>query len=247
MAINKESNGYIIGFAAVLVIVVGGLLAFIAMSLKPYQNANLENEKKQFILKAINVKVSRDEAGNQFDKYVKKRVIMSHSGEILSEVTGEINKQNEKDAFNVDLLKEYKSIAKAEDRNYPIFVCEKEGEKYYVIPVLGTGLWAAVWGYIGFDSNFNAVYGAVFDHKSETPGLGAEISKDFFGEQFIGKTIANAGGDFTSIKVVKPGLELDEHMVDGISGGTFTSVGVDEMIKRTAVVYHNYFKKNNEL
>jgi Na+-transporting NADH:ubiquinone oxidoreductase subunit C len=242
MGINKESNSYIIGFSTVLVVIVGALLAYVAIALKPYQNANVQNEKKQYILKAINVMVERDQAAGEFNNYVKNRMILSYDGKVLSEKSGDIDKFDELDAFNVDLLKEYKTLDK-ENRNYPLFVCEKNGKPYYVVPVLGTGLWAAVWGYIGFEEDFNTIHGSVFDHKSETPGLGAEISKDFFGEQFVGKTIAK-NDKFTSIKVVKPGTPPSDayDAVDGISGGTFTSVGVDEMISRTAVVYYDYFK-----
>ncbi len=245
MALNKESNGYIIGFATIMVVVVGALLAFIAMSLKPIQNENVQNEKKQYILKAIDVNVERAAASKAFDEYVTKRVILSYDGKIISEKTGAINKTDLEDAFNINLLKEYKTLP-VEERNYPLFVCEKDGEEFYVIPTMGTGLWAAVWGYIGFEKDFNTIYDAVFDHKSETPGLGSEIATDMFADQFKGKTIAE-GGSYTSIEVVKPGAPLNNHKVDGISGGTFTSVGVDEMIRRTAKVYYDYFQNNQSI
>ena len=70
---------------------------------------------------------------------------------------------------------------------------------------MGKGLWAGVWGYIGLESDGRTISGAVFDHKSETPGLGAEISKDFFSDQFIEKTIVDETGKYTPVKVVKPG------------------------------------------
>ena len=246
MAINKESNGYIIGFATVMVVVVGALLAFIAMALKPAQTENVQNEKKQYILKAIDVNVDRAIAGAEFNKYVKRRVIMSYDGKVVSDKSGEISKTDLEDAFNIDLLKEYKTISNKEERNYPLFICEKEGKTYYVVPTMGTGLWAAVWGYIGFEQDFNTIYSAVFDHKSETPGLGSEIATDMFSDQFKGKALAS-GGKYKSVRVVKPGVPLDNHSVDGISGGTFTSVGVDEMIKRTAEVYYNYFQNNKTI
>jgi Na+-transporting NADH:ubiquinone oxidoreductase subunit C len=117
-------------------------------------------------------------------------------------------------------------------------------ETYYVAPVMGKGLWAAVWGYIALDKNGNQIEGAVFDHKSETPGLGAEISQDNFEDQFVGKLISN-GDNYKSVEVNKPGNPLNEYQVDGISGGTFTSVGVEEMMSRTLLVYHKYIKNLN--
>ena len=109
---------------------------------------------------------------------------------------------------------------------------------------MGKGLWAAVWGFIAIDETGNSISGTVFDHKSETPGLGAEISQDFFEDQFIGKLISNEDA-YQSVEVNKPGNPLNDYQVDGISGGTFTSVGVEEMMSRTLVVYHKYIKNLN--
>lgn len=257
MAINRESNGYTILFAVIMVTVVGGILAFLATALKPAQEANVRNEKMQNILKAIGIEelsgkfddkgnrvtgaISRKEAGAKFNDYVVERITLDFEGNEIDRKTNKDAIEGDTDAFNINLLKEYKTIKTKEDRHYPLFVCEADGEKYYVVPVLGKGLWAAVWGYIGLKSDGITVNGAVFDHKSETPGLGAEITKDFFGTQFVGKTIEEAG-QYAPIKVLKPGLELGIHEVDGISGGTFTSVGVKEMLERTLEVYYNYFK-----
>ncbi len=248
MAINKESNGYVIGFSIVMVVVVGAILAGVAMALQPAQKANVRNEKMQNILQATGMEVERSEASDKFKEHVTKRLILDYYGNVLegSEMTkeDEIKDGNEKDAFNVDMLKEFKTIKNPKDRNYPLFVVEYKEKTYYVAPVQGQGLWAAVWGYIALESDGVTVAGAVFDHKSETPGLGAEISQEWFQKPFIGKTIAE-NGEYTGISVIKPGPELDDHSVDGISGGTFTSVGVDEMIKRTMVVYYNYLSSSN--
>lgn len=247
MAINRESNVYTVVFAIIMVTLVGGILAFLATALKPIQEANIRNEKMQNILQAIGIEetngISRKDAGSKFNDFVVERITLDFEGNEIDKKTNKENIEGEQDAFNIDLLKEFKTISKKEDRNYPMFVCESNNEKFYVIPVLGKGLWAAVWGYVGLKDDGVTINGAVFDHKSETPGLGAEISKDIFEKQFIGKTIEEAG-KYTPIRVLKPGLELGIHDVDGISGGTFTSVGVKEMLERTLEVYYNYFKKN---
>ncbi len=246
MAVNRDSNGYTILFASIMVIIVGGVLAFLATALKPAQEANVRNEKMQNILQAIGVEstngISRDEAGKKFNDYVVERITLDFNGKVLDDKTNKDEISGDLDAFNINLLKEYKTIKAKEDRHYPLFVCEANGEKFYVVPVLGKGLWAAVWGYIGLKEDGTTINGAVFDHKSETPGLGAEITKDKFEKQFIGKTIDEAG-IYAPIKVKKPGFELGIHDVDGISGGTFTSVGVKEMMERSLKVYYNYFKK----
>ena len=248
MAINRDSNGYTILFAVVMVVLVGGILAFLATALKPAQEANISNEKMQNILQAIGLEelndITRKEAGEKFNEYIVERITLDFEGNEVERKSNTDNFDSPTDAFNIDLLKEYRTIESKKDRHYPLFVCEIKGEKFYVVPVVGKGLWAAVWGYIGLRADGSTVNGAVFDHKSETPGLGSEINKDAFESQFIEKTFDD-GGSFTTIKVLKPGLDLNKHQVDGISGGTFTSVGVEEMLERTIEVYYDYFKTIN--
>jgi len=247
MAINRESNGYTILFAVVMVVVVGGLLAFLATALKPAQEANVRNEKMQNILQAIGLEelngITRKEAGEKFNDYVIERITLDFEGNEVERNSNQDEIVSPTDAFNIDLLKEYKTIGSKKDRHYPLFVCEANGEKFYIIPVVGKGLWAAIWGYVGLKEDGFTVNGAVFDHKSETPGLGSEINTDAFENQFNNKSFED-DGSYTPIKVLKPGLDLNNHQVDGISGGTFTSVGVEEMLERTIEVYYDYFKNN---
>ena len=145
MGINKNSSGYTFGFAIVMVVVVGALLAFAAMGLKPFQDKNVKLEKMQNILSSINIVTDRDQASDLFDKYVVEQVVINQRGEV---VEGEM-------AFNVDVKKQYKELkAKAiteDDMLYPMFVCEKEGEKIYVVPMVGTGLWGTIWGFVSLE------------------------------------------------------------------------------------------------
>ncbi|NQX98587.1 MAG: FMN-binding protein, partial [Flavobacteriales bacterium] len=213
MAINRDSNGYTILFATIMVIIVGGLLAFIASSLKPLQKANTTNEKMQNILQAIGLdemrELQRDEAGKIFNDFVKRRITISYSGEIVSDKTAEdaIDPQDKLDAFNINLRKEYsrivkplknkykgddagleKALSESKDIHFPIFVCESNGEIFYVLSASGKGLWDDVWGYVGFKSDAITINGSVFDHKGETPGLGSIITEAWFEDQFVGKT-----------------------------------------------------------
>lgn len=270
MAINRESNGYTITFAIIMVVIVGGLLAFISMSLKPVQQANVDNEKMQNILQAIGIDetkgISRDDAGKAFPNFITRRLTINYNGEILSDksVNDPIDPKDKLDAFNIDLRKEYskfikpimnktkgnadllvEELKKSKDIHFPIFVCEHNGEKYFVLSASGKGLWDDIWGYVCIKSDFKTINGSVFDHKGETPGLGSKIKEDWFQDQYIGKLIAN-DNEFTSVNVLKPGATLNEHQVDGISGATFTGVGVQEMLKRNLVVYYNFFKSNPE-
>ena len=149
-------------------------------------------------------------------------------------------------AFDIDVVKEFKTVD-AEDRSYPLFVFEDNGTKKYIVPMAGKGLWGPIWGYVAFEGDMNTIYGSTFDHKTETPGLGAEINQPDFQDKFIGKTIFD-GAEYVSVEVVKGGSDVEgkSHLVDGISGGTITSKGVGEMMKRTLNVYVPYFKGNQK-
>lgn len=235
MAFDKNSNAYTFGFAVVMVVVVGALLATAAMGLKPYQKKNIELEKKQNILASINIETSRDQASELFEQYVKEQVVINQNGEV----------QEGKTAFDVDVKKEYKEwkagARTAGEMNYPLFVCEKDGERVYVVPMVGTGLWGPVWGFVSLKEDLNTIFGANFDHKTETPGLGAEINTPQFQLQFAGDKVYEEGS--VAFKVIKGGGgSADDYGVDGITGGTITSKGVEEMLIRTFEIYNPYFQ-----
>ena len=238
MGINKNSSGYTFGFAIVMVVVVGSLLALAAMELKPFQDKNVKLEKMQNILSSINIVTDRDQASELFDKYVVEQVVINHAGKV---VEGEL-------AFNVNVKKQFKELrakAKTADQMlYPMFVCEKDGKKIYVVPMVGTGLWGPIWGFVSLESDLNTIFGANFDHKTETPGLGAEINQTSFESQFSGDYIYKDG--IVALEVFKSGGgDATDYGVDGITGGTITSKGVEEMIIRTFGVYQPYFQKSN--
>ncbi|MDD4141532.1 MAG: NADH:ubiquinone reductase (Na(+)-transporting) subunit C [Bacteroidales bacterium] len=108
-----------------------------------------------------------------------------------------------------------------------------DGRLLYVVPVAGKGLWGPIWGYIALSEDLKTVEGAVFSHKSETPGLGGEIAKDAFSSSFKGKSLFDEEGNFISIKVVKTKTDDSRNNeVDALSGATITSRGVEEMLYR---------------
>ncbi|MBO6536872.1 MAG: NADH:ubiquinone reductase (Na(+)-transporting) subunit C [Balneolaceae bacterium] len=226
---NVNSNGYTFGFAAIMVVVVAASLSAVATSLKPMQDKNVELEKMQNILSSIQIEVTRDEAAEVYQDYILEELVVSE-GSLVQGV----------DAFNVDMAKEIR--LENDERNAPLYVAEKDGKTFYVIPLRGAGLWGPIWGYISLEEDLNTVYGAVFDHKAETPGLGAEIKYPIFTEQFRGKKILDDQGNFLGIDVRKGGSSTD-YEVDGISGGTITSDGVELMILDCLKSYFPFLKE----
>lgn len=235
MSFDVNSNKYTFIFSALMVVIVAALLAFASESLKPMQQKNIRSEKMQNILSSVGLEVEADKAETTFNKLITAQVVLDNTGNEKSGIV----------AFDVDILKEYKSGGQ---QNFPIFIYTSEvGETKYIIPMVGKGLWGPIWGYVAMESDLNTVAGASFDHKSETPGLGAEIKEKWFQEPFKGKKIFDASGNYVSVKVLKGGAgDNNEHGVDAISGGTITSVGVSEMVERTLKTYENYFKNNKK-
>lgn len=241
MAINKNSTGYTVGFAVVLVAVCGTILASLASALKPMQKANVENEKRQFILSATGEfqmealkEMSQQEVSKLFEDNVTQAVY-NYSGE---EVEGD-------KAFAIDVVKEYKATKNSpEARRYPIFFYKNGNVEKSVIPIAGNGLWGPIWGYVALEKDRNTIAGVVFDHKSETPGLGAKIAEEDFMSDFTKSTKKIMDGDkYVSINVVKGGIKNPEHEIDAIAGATITSNGVGAMLRSGFEPYMKAFGK----
>lgn len=231
---NKNSNLYQIVYAAVMVLIVGTVLAFIYMALKPKQDDNIANDKRKQILSAVH---EAPESDNAVEEVFKKYIV---AGYLLSE-NGEIADSAENVAFDVDM----KNNVKSKDRKLPIFKCKlDDGSIKYIVPVYGAGLWGPIWGYIAINDNGIDVYGAYFSHEGETPGLGAEIAKPDFQKRFEGKKIFKEG-EFKPISVLKKGKspENGEDYVDAITGGTITSTGVNNMLKDCLTPYKAFLEK----
>ena len=235
---------YIFIYITVLTAVVALLLSVAALLLQPYQEANINNEKMMNILQAANVNVEGANVQELFDKDCVKMMLVNSKGEVVEETTENYQKFA---AFTMNLKDELYKRDNGQDFVLPVIVINNGKENVNVLPLQGAGLWGPIWGYIGMTSDFQNVVGVVFDHKSETPGLGAEITTEKFRSQFQGKTIFS-DGKFVSVDVVKGGVanlaaDLQKHSVDAISGGTITSQGVNNMIENVLGSYLPYIEK----
>ncbi len=233
------SNTYIFVFSTVMVMLVATLLSFVAEQLKPFQEKNIEIEKKLDILRSVGIARDIDDVKDKdiyveeaYDKNISKSFAINPEGELKADV----------EAFKINLKAE---LAKSsEDRNLPVFVyVDEDGKEIHILPLQGKGLWGPIWGYISLEEDLTTIYGAIFAHSKETPGLGAEINTDWYQAQYLGKKIFDDAGEFTSVRVVKGGADPDDpHAVDAISGGTITSVALQEMMEECLGNYETYFK-----
>ncbi len=216
---NRDSNSYTIIYAAVMVILVAVVLAFTSQSLKSAQKQNEDNDKRQQILRSINVKVPANQAEAKYNELIKDAYLIDGNGNKVGDA---------KDAF--EGIKE----------GYPVFVANVDGQTKYIMSLHGAGLWGPIWGYISVNDDKNTVFGTDFSHQGETPGLGAEITKPEFSRQFASKQLFK-GGVFKSIAVVKKGKSAEgQDYVDGISGGTITSQGVSKMLYDSLKSYEKF-------
>ena len=245
MSKRTDSNSYTMTFAVIMVLVVGSLLAFLASSLKPNIDENKRIEKQQNILYALGVNenegtsanfVSTSVAGEAFSEYITKQIEVQGGKEIENS-----------DAYLIDIKKQQTLAKQGKQRRLPLFVGKnKNGDVLYVAPIRGKGLWDAIWGYVALDENM-IVQGAYFDHKGETPGLGANIKQRYFMDDFIGEHLLSASGDFKGIRVAKgnndpKNEDKTDYEVDAIAGATITGDGVSAMIKKDLAMYVPYFK-----
>lgn len=266
---NTNTNSYTIIYTTILVVFVAAVLAIASSGLKDKQQKNVDVEKQLSLLSAVGL--GQDAAAapdkgayveEEFSKYIVESYVVTTSGEMEDIAKSAENKSAvvNSTAFKVDMKEEFDlmkriAIAPADkveemkaELKLPVFVCTlPSGETVYVVSCYGAGLWGPVWGYLALRSDFNTIYGAVFAHKSETPGLGAEIATPPFSDQFKNKEIFE-GGKLTSVAVVKGGAAPGNlHEVDAISGGTITSNALDQTLKSWLEYYLPYFNKMREL
>ncbi len=248
MAINTEKNSYTVVFAVVMVVIVGSILAGLFMLFRPQIEANERFEKQQNILYAMGVNqnqgandvlfIPTESVEAEFQKYITRQVV----------IQGDQVTENDQ-AFLIDVKKEAtKAADPAYDRRLPLFEGSIEGKDIFVVPVRGKGLWDAIWGFVAMDKDM-VIHGVYFDHKGETPGLGAEIKQRYFMDDFKGEGFL-VDGNFAGIAVAKgnndpKNLIKDDQEVDALAGATITGDGLSAMLKKDIRLYVPYFKSLN--
>ena len=216
-----------------MVLIVGTVLAFIYMALKPKQDENIANDTRKQILSALHIPAPNDaQIKETYEKYIIQDLLVDNKGDIIDSA------QNV--AFDVSMKKNVK--LPVAERQLPVMKCRlDDGSIKYVLPVYGAGLWGPIWGYVAVNDDGNTIYGANFSHEGETPGLGARITEEGFQAKFQNKHLF-ADGKFKSVPVVKRVTNPDEE-VDALTGATITSSGVSNMMADCLAPYEGFLKK----
>lgn len=241
---NTNGNAYTVVYTAVVVAVVAAVLAFVAMSLKPKQDANVKAETLSQIMisakigtKADFAEMSNDAILDMYSDSIDRAFTVSLDGNKAGDLSTERK--------NIELIDNFKpqdvAIKAGGEVTLPVYVF-KNGVS--VVPVYGAGLWGPIWGYIALQPDLKTIIGAYFDHASETPGLGSKIKDEpWFQDQFVGKVI-NLSNPENPFDIVKGGnTENEESEVDAITGATITSKSLDKAIDVWFGAYSKYLSK----
>lgn len=242
-----HSTNQVLIFVFILTSVVSISLAGMYSGLK---NIHTENEalySKRATLSAVQTQFEQDlsefsdeQVQDIFSTRIEQKVL-NMKGQVVDAAAVEAAGYKGGKAEDIDKAKDVKKPL--EEQLLPVFVFKKDdGKNIYILNVRGKGLWDEIWGFIALDSDVSTIAGVSFDHKAETPGLGAEIKDNkSWANQFIGTKIYK-DGEFTSVFVRKGGAKNDVYEVDGISGATITANGVSEMLKRGLAYYKPYLE-----
>jgi len=233
----------VIGFATIVCLVCSVLLAFVSTSLGPRQAQNKANDVKSKVLQVFGVPVT-DEKGKivvapeDLDGMFEERItaiVLDAEGKVAEGRTVEsLSSQEINDRDKATGLKPF----------YPFYTYEdpESGAKQYAIHLSGKGLWSTVKAFMALESDLSTIAGIVFYEHQETPGLGGEVEKPFFQDQFKGKKWT-ANGQVQTFRITKPGAADTDHSVDGITAATMTCIGVEKFLNADYAVYHRYFEQ----
>ncbi|MCC7397027.1 MAG: NADH:ubiquinone reductase (Na(+)-transporting) subunit C [Planctomycetes bacterium] len=248
---NTSSNGYVMGFAVGVCVVISTMLALTANALKPAQEAAKELDRQKNMLIAAGF-VAPDELKSAaelrqiFEQRVREAVVDTVDGRVVEGKTAkdlaELNKKAVADAkaSGGDL-----KVAAARYRAFAVGAGADGKPDTYILPISGKGLWSTIKGYMALEGDFNHVRGVTFYEHGETPGLGGECENPAWCAQWKGKTILDEQGHLVAVGVKKgkvdPAVAAEKaHKVDGLSGSTLTSNGITRFVKSDLDAFAKY-------
>jgi Na+-transporting NADH:ubiquinone oxidoreductase subunit C len=246
------STSYVIGFAAAVCVVCSLGVAGAAMGLRDLQDANKQNAFQKKILEAVDLpaaengkrpRLSKDEVSALYDSRIKLILVDPDGNEVMADAPA---------SQKVDRISQARAAARAPGavpEVSPVYL-RVSGDQVegYAVEMVGKGLWGPISGFLALEPDAKTVMNVSFDPHGETPGLGAEIAQPPFMGQWRGKKISGSSG-LTPIRVVKGSADLacpgrTEHCVDGVSGATITSRGVDQMVEQAISKNYASYLKN---
>jgi len=226
-----HSNSYTIIFTSLVTIILGSFLSIAAGTLEEAQDLNVENDSKKNILLSLGYKPGSDKP------WTSDEIARIFEENIDAYVLDENGDRTNNDPRSINPEIDYE--------NLPIYVDKKDGNvNGYAIPISGKGLWSTLYGYFAIEPDGITAKGITFYAHKETPGLGGEVDKPWFQKNFIGKRFIDEKGNLIGIKVIKGKADPDSpYEVDGISGATITSKGLESFLIDDLRKYEPFFLK----
>lgn len=228
-----SKNGYIMGFTILMCSVISFMLAGTSIILKEKQELNRKIDMQKNILISAGLNITDNNKVQRLYKNLVTPININKDGSI-AKTSENLEDESINSSLKIFEIKDSKNHAKV---------------NAYVYPVLGQGLWSKLFGFLAVNPKGDTILGLTFYKHGETPGLGAEIEKKWFVKNFIGKKLYS-NKEFMGITVAKGKAKNDimyksapQHIVDGISGATITSKGVEKMLHKDPLKYHSFFNK----
>jgi len=235
MSSNKETFGKTVGFVLAVCVVCALLVSFSAVQLKPLQQANKLLDQQTKILEASGLleKAGKDVV-KTYNEFVVAKMINLDSGEFVEgDVITFDERRNSRDkALSVKPENDLAGINRRSNTAVVYLVKNEAGViDTVVLPIVGSGLWDLMYGYVGLAADLNTVKSVIYSDHKETPGLGAEVLNPKWKALWPGKKIYNDAGEVKA-KLVKGGAKANDiHGVDALSGATLTSDGVTRTLQ----------------
>jgi Na+-transporting NADH:ubiquinone oxidoreductase subunit C len=230
-----------IRFAVIICVICSLFLSTTVAVLKQRQDDNVELDRRINVLKAFGQPIV-DAEGSPLSKEAVDLVFAEHIEEVLiDKKTGTLLEG----LTSMDIPKNERKAKTSEDKTMlPLYRWTENGEiVQYSFPVSGLGLWSMIYGYIAVDSTLTEFSGITFYKHGETPGMGAEVEKPWFQDQFKGKVFFKSNA-LQHFEVKKEGADQDDmHAVSGISAATITGNGLTVFLNRDLALYERYFSK----
>lgn len=236
---NQQTAKYTIAVTLIMCLVASVLVAGSAVLLRPAQVANKALDFKRNVLSIAGI-LNKDQSVEEQFKQVEIKIVDLDTGRFTDAITDVEKFDQNASAKKPDLsdkLSAEEDLAKiiSREKYAKVFlVNDANGLSKVILPVRGYGLWSTMSGFVALDKDFNTVLGFGFYSHAETPGLGGEIDNPKWKEIWIGKKIYSETGE-VKIDVIKGHVDDStadaEYKVDGLSGATLTSNGVDNLMK----------------
>ena len=255
--VNNNTKTYL--FMGLITLASSLMISYSYSSLKILTEENVRFDAQKNIIKSVGVdisKLSKNEILNHYLTNINEIILDQNLNKINDVLWDELVGYEDKKSGTTFYINKADKIkfSGVEDKEKDVTITKylplfyHSQKEVYIFPISGQGLWSTLFGFIALDNDKNTVKGITFYKHKETPGLGGEVDKKWFQQNFIGKKIFNSNKDLVSVKVMKgPAsiLPIDKqiHAVDGITGATMTSNGLSKFLIRDLTRYEGFLRR----